>query len=172
MTQFTESLVEEAALAWIESSGWQIAHVPDITPDMPGTVRAEFGEVVLQIYVKQANGGFTLTDGGCKLERRKRPNLLKMTLNRFGVQLDGNALQVHAAPENFALRKHNLVQAINRSSRDTAQAVVRAPSSRAYTLLNDSDHTVSQSAVDALLNYDLQPVFWNERESVRAELAA
>ena len=26
--------------------------------------------------------------------------------------MDGNALQVHASPDNFALRKHNLVQAM------------------------------------------------------------
>ena len=35
-----------------------------------------------------------------------------MTLNGFGVQMDGKALQVHASPDNFALRKHNLVQAM------------------------------------------------------------
>lgn len=39
-------------------------------------------------------------------------------------------------------------------------------------LLNDSDHSVSQSVVDALLSYDVQPVSWSERESVREELAA
>jgi hypothetical protein len=76
----------------------------------------------VQIYAKPANGGFILTDdgytiddleqSGCKLESRKRQDLLKMTLNGFGVQLDGKALQVHASPDNFALRKHNLVQAM------------------------------------------------------------
>lgn len=76
----------------------------------------------VQIYAKRANGGFTLTDdgytindleqSGCKLGSRKRQDLLRMTLNGFGVQMEGAALQVHAASENFALRKHNLVQAI------------------------------------------------------------
>lgn len=76
----------------------------------------------VQIYAKRSNGGFTLTDdgytledleqAGCKLDSRKRQDLLKMTLNGFGVQLEGSALQVHAAPESFAVRKHNLVQAI------------------------------------------------------------
>lgn len=27
-----ESVVEEAALAWLESIGWQIAHGPDVAP--------------------------------------------------------------------------------------------------------------------------------------------
>lgn len=76
----------------------------------------------IQIYAKQANGGFVLTDdghtiddleqSGCKLESRKRQDLLKMTLNGFGVQMEGKALQVNASPDNFALRKHNLVQAM------------------------------------------------------------
>lgn len=32
---FTEFVVEDAALAWLESNGWRIAHGPDIAPDMP-----------------------------------------------------------------------------------------------------------------------------------------
>lgn len=212
----------------------------------------------LQIYAKRANGGFVLTDdgyiiedleqSGCKLESPKRQDLLKLTLNGFGVQLDGKNLQVHASPENFALRKHNLVQAmlavndmfylavpmvaslfyedvvawldlhdirytpkvkftgktgydhlfdfvipksrrqperilqaINRPNRDSAQAVVlswidtkevRSPDSRAYALLNDSEQLVSQAVIDALRNYDVQPVAWSQREAVREELAA
>ncbi|HWQ39350.1 MAG TPA: DUF1829 domain-containing protein [Burkholderiales bacterium] len=76
----------------------------------------------VQIYAKRANGGYVLTDdgytiqdleqSGCKLESQKRQELLRMTLNGFGVRLEDKALQVHASPENFALRKHNLLQAI------------------------------------------------------------
>lgn len=212
----------------------------------------------VQIYAKRANGGFLLTDdgytiddleqSGCKLESRKRQDLLKMTLNGFGVQLEGKALQVHASTDNFALRKHNLLQAmlavndmfylavpmiaslfyedvvawldihdirytpkvkftgktgydhlfdfvipksrreperiiqtINRPSRDTAQAVVlswvdtkevRSSDSRAYALLNDSEQPVSSAVIDALRSYDVRPVTWSERETVREELAA
>jgi len=76
----------------------------------------------MQIYAEKDNGGFILTDdgytiddlelSGCKLETPKRQDLLRMTLNGFGVKLDGKALQVHASVDNFALRKHNLVQAM------------------------------------------------------------
>ena len=76
----------------------------------------------VQIYARKANGGFVLTDdgytitdleqSGCKLNSPKRQDLLKMTLNGFGVQLRDSALEVHASPDNFALRKHNLVQAM------------------------------------------------------------
>lgn len=212
----------------------------------------------VQIYAKRANGGFLLTDdgytiddleqSGCKLESRKRQDLLKLTLNGFGVQLGGKALQVHASADNFALRKHNLLQAmlavndmfylaapmvaslfyddvvawldvheirytpkvkftgktgydhlfdfvipksrqqperiiqtINRPSRDTAQAVVlswvdtkevRSADSRVYALLNDSEQPVSSAVIDALRSYDVRPVAWSERESIREEMAA
>lgn len=76
----------------------------------------------IQIYAKRFNSGFVLTDdggtisdleqSGCKLESPKRQDLLRMTLNGFGVQQRDKALEVHASPDNFALRKHNLVQAI------------------------------------------------------------
>jgi Domain of unknown function DUF1829/Domain of unknown function DUF1828 len=76
----------------------------------------------LQIYAKRENGGYLLTDdgyvvgdlrlSGCELESRKRKDLLRLTLNGFGVQLDGDVLNVHASRDNFALRKHNLLQAM------------------------------------------------------------
>ena len=76
----------------------------------------------VQIYVKKADNGYLLTDdgyimddlkqSGCKLDSKKRQDLLEMTLNGFGVKKDGNALQVHSSSDNFALRKHNLLQAM------------------------------------------------------------
>lgn len=33
MSGFTESVVEQAALAWLENAGWQVVHGPDIAPD-------------------------------------------------------------------------------------------------------------------------------------------
>ncbi|MEX1025029.1 MAG: type I restriction endonuclease subunit R [Planctomycetota bacterium] len=54
MTRFSESVVEEAALAWLESTGWQIAHGPDIAPDTPAAERADYGEVVLAQRLRDA----------------------------------------------------------------------------------------------------------------------
>lgn len=212
----------------------------------------------VQIYARKSNGSFVLTDdgytiedleqSGCKLNSPKRQELLKMTLNGFGIQLRGDALEVHATPENFALRKHNLLQAmlavndmfylavpvisslfyedvvawldlhdvrytpkvkfsgktgfdhlfdfvipksrrqperiiqtINRPNRDTAQMVafawidtkeVRSPDAKAYALLNDSEIAISSSVIDALRNYDVQPISWSRRDEVCEELAA
>ena len=203
----------------------------------------------LQIYARRANGGFVLTDdgyvlddleqSGCKMDSPKRQALFKTTLNGFGVQLEGNALEVRASADNFSLRKHNLVQAmlavndlfylasptiaslfhedvvawldlsdirytpnvkftgksgydhrfdfvipksrvqpervlraINRPNRDTAQATafswidtreVRAPETRAYAILNDSEQAVSENVLDAMRSYDVNPIPWSAR---------
>jgi hypothetical protein len=76
----------------------------------------------LQIDARRDDGGFVLTDNnyiihdldssGCKLDTEKRKDLLQMTLNGFGVKLNNEAIEVKATTENFALRKHNLVQAM------------------------------------------------------------
>jgi hypothetical protein len=76
----------------------------------------------LQIYVKRDNNGFILTDdgytigdlrqSGCELESKKRKELLMLTLNGFGVKVDNEALVINTSADNFALRKHNLVQAM------------------------------------------------------------
>ena len=77
----------------------------------------------LQIYAKPADGGFVLTDdgyiiedleqSGCKVVgSSRRRALLDTTLNGFGVQINETALEVRASREDFALRKHNLVQAM------------------------------------------------------------
>jgi hypothetical protein len=212
----------------------------------------------LQIYVRRQNGSYILTDegyilddlkqSGCKLDSPKRASLLQMTLNGFGIKLAEGALEVRASPEDFALRKHNLIQAmlavndlfylaspmvsslfyedvvawldqneiryiekvkftgksgydhlfdfaipkskrqperiikaVNRPNRDEAQSVafawfdtkeVRAPDSKAYALLNDSEREISSSVMDALEKYEVLPIPWSKRNAVIAELTA
>lgn len=76
----------------------------------------------LQIYARRENGAFVLTDdgetiedleqSGCPLDSRKRQDLLRMTLNGFGVKQEGKAIMVRATRDTFTLRKHSLVQAM------------------------------------------------------------
>lgn len=76
----------------------------------------------LQIYAKRIDDGFVLTDdgyiiedleqSGCRIESDRRQELFQTTLKGFGVQTEGRALEVQASYEDFALRKHNLVQAM------------------------------------------------------------
>lgn len=76
----------------------------------------------IRIYVRKRDDGFILTDGGyviddleqsgCPLDTPKRAELLKAVLAGFGVRNEGGQLVVSATPESFAIRKHNLLQAM------------------------------------------------------------
>lgn len=76
----------------------------------------------LQIYARREGDKFVLTDAGytiddlelsgCALDSEKRVKLLQVTVNGFGVALNEGALEVRASANDFALRKHNLVQAM------------------------------------------------------------
>jgi len=213
----------------------------------------------LQIYVKRMGSSYSLSDGGfiiedltqsgCQLISPKRQSLLKMTLNGFGIQLsDDKKLEIHASSDNFAQRKHNLVQAmlavndlfylaepmvqtlfledvigwmeiheirytqnikftgktgydslfdiiipksrlkperiidaISRPTKQVAQNLVfkwidirevRPPESKAYAFLNDTDQSVPSDVLDALRNYEVNPILWSNREAVLDELAS
>ena len=213
----------------------------------------------IQIYARKSADGYLLTDdgyilddlemSGCPVDTPRRQEILATTLRGFGVELvENNRLEVKAGSANFAVRKHNLLQAmlavndlfylaqstvaslfledvaawldecdirytpevtfkgksgydhrfnfvipksrnqperllrtVNRPDRNIAQAVVfscidtreiRPSDSVTYAFLNDGDQAVSSNVQEALRNYDVSPVLWTERESVREELAA
>ena len=50
MTVLTEAVVEDAALAWLESLGWTIAHGPDIATEE----RTDYGQVILEQRLRNA----------------------------------------------------------------------------------------------------------------------
>lgn len=77
----------------------------------------------LQIYVKQLNGKLLLTDdsyiindlllSGCEIKSDKRKDLLSTILNGVGVKLGNNdELFIEATSDNFAQKKHMLLQAM------------------------------------------------------------
>ena len=53
-SEFTESVVEEAALAWLEDAGWQIRHGAEIAPGEPVAERDDYGKVVLAGRLRDA----------------------------------------------------------------------------------------------------------------------
>src|SRR4051812_17099068 len=76
----------------------------------------------IQLYMRKDASGYIITDGGdtlldleqsgCAIDSPKRQSILRTILNSFGVQQHSHSLQVHASSDNFAIRKHSLVQAI------------------------------------------------------------
>lgn len=51
---FTESVVEQAALAWLESLGWSVEHGLEIAPSVAGAERADYAQVVATTSLTQA----------------------------------------------------------------------------------------------------------------------
>ena len=77
----------------------------------------------LQIYARKSGDGFLLTDdgyilddlemSGCPIDTPRRREMLDTTLRGFGVKLAENRrLEVNAGSDNFAVRKHSLLQAM------------------------------------------------------------
>ena len=54
MTSLSESVVESASLAWLESVGWSVAHGPDIAPGTLGAERDDYGQVTLDRRLRDA----------------------------------------------------------------------------------------------------------------------
>ncbi len=74
-----------------------------------------------------------------------------------------------------------VVLSINNPNRANAERTVfawedtkdaRRGDSRAYAILNDTQTNLSRSVLDAFRNYDVRPIPWSERKTVREELAA
>lgn len=76
----------------------------------------------IQIYAKSENGGYRLTDdgntirdlelSGCILNTTTRQKFLSLAINGFAVEFANGVLSVLATRDNFAYRKHDLIQCI------------------------------------------------------------
>ena len=54
MTTITEAEVEQAALDWLTTLGWQVAHGSDIAPDTPDAERNDYVQVLLERRLRDA----------------------------------------------------------------------------------------------------------------------
>ncbi len=54
MTAFNESIVEDAALAWLESVGWVVRNGAQIAPGEPAAERDDYGQAVLSRRLRDA----------------------------------------------------------------------------------------------------------------------
>ena len=59
MTTFSESVVEQAALAWLESVGWLLHHGAEIAPGEPAAER--FGRFIKPLFARSISA---TTDSG------------------------------------------------------------------------------------------------------------
>ena len=66
MTPINESVVEQAALAWLESLGYAILYGPEIAPGETSPERDHYGQVVLERRLWQALGAHVMTHEGAQ----------------------------------------------------------------------------------------------------------
>jgi hypothetical protein len=77
---------------------------------------------LLQVYVTQTESGLLVSDdgyvirdlrnSGLELDTERRREALHQILNSFSITLDGDELQVVASDEDFAQKKHDVIQAM------------------------------------------------------------
>ena len=104
MSGVTESTVEEAALAWLENLGWNVAHGPDIAPDTTGAERADYGQVVLVQRVRDALARFNsdlpaeaLDDAFRRLVHSEGPTLESCNRAFHHMIMDGITVEYRAS---------------------------------------------------------------------------
>jgi len=97
--------------ACLLSNGWTEITTPYLDP---------YNDYI-QIYLKQTEDGFLLTDSGATLSlleesgtlgNPKKEKCLKAILAQYGVAEQNGNLQAKATAENFTMKKHALILAI------------------------------------------------------------
>ena len=109
MTRITESEVEDAALDWLESLGWSVAHGPDIAPDTVAAERVDYGQVVLERRLRDTLAQLNLDlpaealeDAFRKLNRPEGTSLETRNRTFHRMLVDGVTVEYRA--DNGAIR--------------------------------------------------------------------
>jgi len=115
MSNFSESVVEDATLGWLESLGYAILHGPDIAAGEPAAERsdANYRDVVLEGRLRQALVSLNpdlpaeaLEDAYRKLTRTDAPSLLERNRAVHRMLVDGVTVEYRCkdlpAPSSFS----------------------------------------------------------------------
>jgi type I restriction enzyme R subunit len=108
MSGLNESTVESAALAWLEATGWRIAHGPEIAPDGTFAERRDFGQVVLEQRLRDALARLNpalpaeaLEDAFRKLAQPQGADLLQRNRALHRLLVDGVTVEYRDAEGNI-----------------------------------------------------------------------
>jgi type I restriction enzyme R subunit len=100
----TESIIEQAALAWLESLGWSVKHGPEIAPGELAAERSDFGQVVLTQRLQDALAQLNPTlpaealgDAFRKLTRPEGPTLEARNRALHRLLVDGVTVEYRTA---------------------------------------------------------------------------
>jgi type I restriction enzyme R subunit len=108
MTHFTESVVEEAALAWLAGLGWEVAHGQELI-EGPLPERADYGQVVLKGRLRAALSRLNpalpagaLEDASRKLLHPEGPTLVARNHALHRMMVDGVTVEYRRADGSIA----------------------------------------------------------------------
>ncbi|RJP18934.1 MAG: type I restriction endonuclease subunit R [Deltaproteobacteria bacterium] len=102
MSTFTESVVEDAALAWLEGLGYDVLHGPEIAAGEPGAERSDpnYRDVILERRLRQAlvrlNRDLppeTIEDAFRKVTRADAPSLIERNRIVHRMLVDGATVE-------------------------------------------------------------------------------
>jgi len=111
MTGFSESVVEDAAFAWLEALGYALKHGPEIAAGEPAAERSDPGyrDVVLEGRLRQALARLNpalpaeaLEDAFRKLTRLSAPSLLERNRAAHRMLVDGVTVEYRRADGSIA----------------------------------------------------------------------
>ncbi|MEK7756937.1 MAG: type I restriction endonuclease subunit R, partial [Planctomycetota bacterium] len=108
-SSFTESVVEEAALEWLESLGYAIRNGPAIAPGELGAERADYAQVVLEDRLRQALARLNpalppeaIEDAFRKLTRAEAGSLLECNRAVHRILVDGVTVEYRRSDSSIA----------------------------------------------------------------------
>lgn len=118
MSGFTESVVEDAALAWLDALGYAVLHGPDIAADEPGAERSDpdYRDVVLGGRLRRALARLNpdlppeaLEDAYRKLTRVDAPSLVDRNRAIHRMLVDGASVEYRHKDGSIAGAQAHLI---------------------------------------------------------------
>ncbi len=121
----TESVVEQATLAWLESTGWLVKHGPDIAPGEPNAERRDYSEVGLQARLRDALARFNpalppdaLDDAYRRVTRPEGPTLEARSRAFHRMLVDGVNVEYRRNDGSIAGAQANIIDFDNLENND------------------------------------------------------
>ncbi len=188
MGSFAESIVEDAALAWIEGLGYAVLHGPAIAPDMLGAERSDpnYRDVILELAEVQ---GMPQRNLAVELLQKLLKGEIKTRLKRNVVQARSFAEMLEQAVRKHQIRAIETAQVIEELialAKDMRNASARGEALKLtdeelafYDALEVNDSAVKVLGEPTLVNIARELVAtvkknvtidWTVRENVRAQL--
>ncbi len=121
----TESVVEQAALAWLESVGWAVRNGADIAPGEPAAERDDYGQVVLAQRLRDALARLNaalpaeaLDDAYRKLTRPEGAELVARNRALHRLLVDGVTVEYRTAEGEIRGAQARVIDFDKRSAND------------------------------------------------------